>query len=156
MSNFRPKSLVYAQPIQPSMPIILLILQWRKVPHKMRWTLVSARVIMQIQLMIVLCVPPSPRLEYFRRDSLTLPPLFLRFVRNLLRLRFLLRSMIEDGGAVLRASVHALAVLGRRIVHFVEEFEEGCVLNFGGVEDYLERFGICQPFELAYGSCAGK
>ena len=93
---------------------------------------------MQIQLMIILSIPPSPRLEDFRRDSLTLPPLFLRFVRDLLRLRFLLRSMIEDRGAVLRARIHALTVLGRGIVHFVEEFEEVCVLDLGGVKDYLE------------------
>ena len=88
--------------------------------------------------MIILCVPPSPRLEDFRRDGPLLPPLFLRPLRDLLRLRFLFRSMIEDGGAVLRARIHALAVPGRGIVHFIEEFEEGRVLDFGGVEGHLE------------------
>lgn len=104
----------------------------------MRRTLVAARVVMQIQLMIILRIPPSARLEDFRRDGLTLPPLLLRSLRDLLRLRFLLRRMIEDRGAVLGTRIHALAVLGRGIVHFVEEFEEGCVLDFGGVEGYLE------------------
>ena len=146
--QFSSESLVYAQSILPSMPNTLLILQRRKIPHKMRRAFVSARVVMQIQLMIILCIPPSPCLEDFRRDSLILPPLFLRFLRDLLRLRFLLRTMIKNCGAVLRARIHALAVLGRWIMHFVEEFEEGCVLDFGRVEDYLEGFGIYKLFKL--------
>ena len=104
----------------------------------MRWTLVPARVVMQIQLMIILRIPPSSRLEDFCRDGLILPPLFLCFLRDLLRLRFLLRTVIEDRGAVLCARVHALAILGRGIVHFVKELEKGCVLDFGRVENYLE------------------
>jgi hypothetical protein len=35
--------------------------------------------------------------------------------------------MVEDCGAVLRAGVHALAVLGGGVVHLVEEGEEGFV-----------------------------
>ena len=132
-------SLVYAQPVLPgSISNVLFILQRRKLPHKMRRTLVAAWVVMQIQLMIILRVPPSARLEDLRRDGLTLPPLFLRLLRDLLRLRFLLRRMIEDRGAVLCARIHPLAVLGRGIVHFVEELEQGRVLDLGGIEDYLE------------------
>ena len=108
---------------------------------------------MQIQLMVILCIPPSARLEYLRCNSLTLPPLFLGLLCDLLRLGFLLRTMVEDSGAVLCARVHALAVLGRGIVHLVEEFEEGRVLDFGGIEGHLERFGICKLYQLAYSSC---
>ena len=98
---------------------------------------------MQIQLMIILCVPPSTRLKYLGCDGPTLPPLFLRFLCNLLRLRFLLRIVVEDGRAVLGATIHALPILGCRIMHFVEEFEECGILDFFRIEYYLERFGVC-------------
>lgn len=120
----------------------LLILQRWKIPHKMRRTLIPARIMMQIQLMIILRIPPRARLEYLRRDRPALPPLPLRPLGDLLRLRFLLGTVVEDGGAVLRAGVHALSVLGRRIVHLVEEFKEGGVLQFVRVEGYLKGFGV--------------
>ncbi len=50
--------------------------------------------------------------------------------------------MVEDGAAVLRAAVHALAVLGGGVVHLVEELEEGGVGEEGGVEGHLEGFGV--------------
>lgn len=55
--------------------------------------------------------------------------------------------MIENSTAVLRSRVGALPVLGGRVVHFVEEFEEGGVRDDGGVEGHLEGFGVCFPQE---------
>ena len=93
----------------------------------MRRTLVTAGIIMQIQLMIILRVPPLAGLEDLRRNLPLLPPLLLRLGRHALCLGLLLRRVVEDGAAVLRAGVHALAVRRRGVVHLVEEFEQGRV-----------------------------
>ena len=82
---------------------------------------------MQIQLMVILRVPPLARLEYLRRNLTLFPPLLLHLLRHALRLRLLLRRVVEDGAAVLGSRVHALAVRGGGIVHLVEEFDEGGV-----------------------------
>lgn len=100
---------------------------------------------MQIQLMIILRIPPLPGLQDLRRNRALLPPLPLHLLRHALRLRLLLRGVVEDGAAVLGAGVHALAVRGGGVVHFVEEFEEGGVGEGGGVEGHLEGFGMSCP-----------
>ena len=92
---------------------------------------------MQIQLMIILRVPPLARLQNLRRNGALFPPLLLHLPRHALRLGLLLRRVVEDGAAVLRPRVHALAVRGGGIVHLVEEFDEGGVGKGGGVEDHL-------------------
>ena len=94
--------------------------------------------------MVVLGIPPRTCLEDLSRDRSTLPPLLLCSLCDLLCLRFLLRTVIEDGRAVLRASVHALAILGCGIVHLVEELEQGGILDFLRVEDHLKGFGVCR------------
>ena len=124
------------------MSALLLILQRGEIPHIMRWTLIPARVVVQVQLMIVLRIPPSPSLENLCRNGATFPPLLLGLFGNLFCLCFLLRAVIEDCRTVLRARIHALAVLSCWIVHLVEEFEEGGILDFIRVEDDLEGFGI--------------
>ena len=98
---------------------------------------------MQVQLMILLGVPPLAGLEDLRRNGPLLPPLLLHLGRQGLRLGLLLGGMVEDGAAVLGAGVHALAVQGGGVVHFVEEFEEGGVGEGGGVEGHLEGFRVC-------------
>lgn len=120
----------------------LLVLQWWKTPDIMRRTLIATRVVMQIQLMIIFCIPPSAGLKNLGCDRPTLPPLLLRSFCYLLRLRFLLRVVVEDGRTVLSATIHALPILGRRIMHFVEEFEERGILNFFRIEYYLKRLGV--------------
>ena len=92
---------------------------------------------MQIQLMIILRIPPLTRLEDLGRNGPLLPPLLLNLLRHALRFRLLLRRVVEDGAAVLRPRVHALAVFGGGVVHLVEEFEEGGVGEGGRVEDHL-------------------
>ena len=113
----------------------------------MRRTLIATRVVMQIQLMIILGIPPSTRLKDLGCDRPALPPLLLRSLCNLLRLRFLLGVMVEDGRTVLGTTIHALPILSCRIMHFVEEFEEGGILDFFGIEDYLKRFGVYDDFD---------
>lgn len=78
-----------------------------------------------------------------RRDAPALPPLLLRAVRHIPRNLLLLGVVREDRAAVLGAGVSALAVRGRRVVHFVEELEETGVGDEGGVEGYLQGFGVC-------------
>lgn len=108
----------------------------------MTWALVSARVIVQVQLMILLCIPPLSRRQDLSHNA-ALPPLVVDLLGNLSRLLLLLGIVVEDCGAVLRAGVGPLAVGGGGVVHFVEEFEEGTVGYFLGVVDDLEGFGIC-------------
>lgn len=107
---------------QPKPPTTLL--QRRKPPHIMRRTLIPPRILIQIQLMISLGIPPLPRLQNLRRDRFPLPPLLLHLPRHLPRLPLLLGRVVEDGGPVLRARVGALPVLRRRVMHLVEECEE--------------------------------
>lgn len=95
--------------------------------------------------MIILRVPPLPGLQDFRRNRALFPPLLLHLLCHTLRLRLLLRRVVEDGAAVLGASVHTLAIRGRGVVHFVEELEEGGVGEGGGVEGHLEGFRMSSP-----------
>lgn len=119
------------------------LLQILKLPHKMRRTLIPPGIIMQIQLMIILRIPPPARLQNLRRNGpLLLPPLLLGLAGHEFGLGFLLGGVVEDGAAVLGSGVHALAVRGGGVVHFVEEFEEGGVGEGGGVEGHLEGFGV--------------
>ena len=63
--------------------------------------------------------------------------------------------MVEDGAAVLGSRVHALAVRGGGVVHGVEEGEEGAVGEGGGVEGYLEGFGVWQGSYVSTWICGG-
>lgn len=119
--------------------------QIRKLSHEMRRTLVPARVVMQIQLMIILRVPPLPCLQNLCRNRTLLPPLPLHFLRHALRHLLLLWGVVKDGAAVLGAGIHTLTVLGSGIVHLVEEFEECAVREGGGIESHLEGFGMSSP-----------
>lgn len=103
-------------------------LKIRKLSNIMRRTLIPPGILIQIQLMISLRIPPLPRRQDFCRHSPLLPPLLLDLLRNLLSLHLLLVVMVEDCGTVLRAGIHALAVLGGGVVHLVEEGEEGFVV----------------------------
>ena len=113
----------------------------------MRRTLIPPRIIPQIQLMVILRVPPLPRLQDLRRYfPLRLPPLLGHLLRHDIRLCLLLGRVREDGAAVLCARVHALAVGRGGVVHLVEELEEGGVGEGGGVEGHLEGFGVWISF----------
>jgi hypothetical protein len=104
--------------------------------------LVSSRVLLQVQLVILLRIPPLASRYNLSRDRL-LVPLFANLVRNLLGNILLLLAMREDHTAVLGADIPALAVQGRRVMHAIEELEELAVCHDGGVKGDLKGFGIC-------------
>jgi hypothetical protein len=118
-----------------------LIRQRGKTAQKVTRALISARVVVQVQLVVLLCVPPLSRRQNLGHHA-ALPPLLVDLLGDVARLLLLLGVMVEDGGAVLRACVWTLAVRGGGVVHLVEEFEEGAVRDFLRVVDDLESFGV--------------
>lgn len=66
--------------------------------------LVPARVVVQVQLVVLLRIPPLSRRDNLRHD-LALVPLLVRQLRDLLGGLALLLVVEEDGAAVLRAGV---------------------------------------------------
>jgi hypothetical protein len=104
--------------------------------------LVSARVVVQVFLVVRLGVPPLASLQHLC-GNLALVPLLVGLLCNVLGDLLLLLVVVEDATAVLRADVRALAVGGCRIVHAIEVLEQTAVGDLGRVEDDLERFGVC-------------
>lgn len=92
--------------------------------------------------MVHLRIPPLAGRQNLSHHGPLRPPLPADLRRHLARRRLLLRVVVEDGAAVLRAAVRALRVRGRRIVHAVEELEELAVRQLRGVVVHLERFGV--------------
>ena len=77
--------------------------------------------------MIILGIEPLPGRGDLGTDLPVPPPLLLHLLRNLFGDLLLLLVVPKDRAAVLRARVAALAVLGRGVVHLVEELDEGRV-----------------------------
>lgn len=105
-------------------------------------TFVTARILIQIQLMIRFGIPPLAGWYDLGSDLTILPPLLLHLLCDLLRYPLLLIIVEEDGATVLSAGIRTLPVQSGRVVHFVEEFEELTIGYLFGVKDDLERFGI--------------
>lgn len=103
--------------------------------------LVSARVVVQVLLVVALSIPPLARLQHLCGD-LALVPLLVGLLGDLLRDLLLLLVVVEDAAAVLRADVRALAVGGGRVVHAVEVLDQAAVGDLRGVVDDLERLGV--------------
>ena len=108
----------------------------------MRGTFIATRILVQIQLMIRLGIIPLLQRQHLRRHLARTPPLALHLLRHGPRNSLLLFVLVEDGAAILRACVAALAVLGRGVMHLIEEFEESAVGDFGRVKRDLEGFGV--------------
>jgi hypothetical protein len=130
-----------------------LISQWGKCPQKVARAFISTRVVVQIQLVILLGIPPLSCGQDFCNHA-ALPPLLINLLGNLSRLFFLLGVVVENRAAVLAACVWALAVGCGGVVHLVEELEEGAVGYLFGVVDYLEGFGVWWGLVLA-SCCVG-
>lgn len=92
--------------------------------QSMRRALIPTRVLKQIQLMILLRIPPLPRFLNLSNDALPprRKPLRLDPLSNATRNLSLRRRRREYRRAVLRARVPALGVERRGIVGAVEEF----------------------------------
>lgn len=93
-------------------------------------TLVARRVLVKVQLVVVLGVPPLAR-GHDLGGYLPGPaePLRVHGGRDLLRDGLLLGAVEEDAAPVLRSRVVALPVARRRVVDAVEELEELAVCD---------------------------
>lgn len=137
-----------------------ILLQGRKVPQDVTGALVSPGVVagLQVLLVVVFGIPPLAGRQNLR-DDLALPPLLVNELGHFLGDLLLLGVVVEDAGAVLRASVRTLAVQRRGVVHPVEELQEFLVRDFGRVVGYLESFGIwsgkCQHRFIERGGADG-
>lgn len=89
--------------------------------------LVASRVLVEVELVVCLSVPPLAGRQDLSNDLALLPPLLLNLLCYLTRCLLLLLVVCKDAATVLAASVRPLAVLGSRVVHAVEEFEEAAV-----------------------------
>lgn len=125
----------------PRLPKEYLMKVW-ELSQKVTGALVSTRVIIQILLMIRLGIPPLTRRQDLSDNLATLPPLLLDLLRHLARNLFLLGVVEEDAAAVLAARVGPLAVVCRRVVHFVEELEQRAVADLFWVVHHLQRLGV--------------
>lgn len=118
-------------------------LQRRELPQEMRRALISHRIDIQISLMVVLSVPPLASWHDVG-DDFVLPPLLVGLLGDLLGDGFLLRVVVEDAGAVLRAGVGTLLVEGCWVVHLVEVLEELAVGDLLWVVEDLDGLGVCR------------
>jgi hypothetical protein len=109
--------------------------------HILSRALVSSRILVQVQLVVFLGIPPLPSRHDLSRHRL-LVPLLANLIRNVLGDLLLLLAMRENRAAVLGADIRALAVHCRRVVHTVEELDKLAVAHNGGIEGDLESFGV--------------
>ena len=133
----------FSAPPAQTLPLRLLRLrQRREISQKVTRALIPIRINIQILLMIILCIPPLPRLQDLCRNLAALEPLFLHTLRHVPRNSLLLGVVVKNGATVLGADIGALTVGGCGVVHTVEKFEELAVCELVGVEYHLEGFGV--------------
>lgn len=104
--------------------------------------LVAGGVLIQVQLVVVLGVPPGPGGQDLGLDAAPVP-LGVGLGRDLARHPLLLRAVEVHRAPVLRPDVGPLPVRRRRVVHPVEELEQLPVCRLRGVEEDLQRFCVC-------------
>lgn len=90
----------------------------------MAWALVTARVDVQVLLVVGLSVPPLACGQDLGGNLSLLPPLVLDLLCDFPGNLLLLVVVGEDAAAVLRANIGTLAVFGCGIMHAVEELEQ--------------------------------
>ena len=133
----------------PPSPPPTHLLQSGELPQEMTRTLIPTRIIVQVQLMVTLGIPPLARGQNFGRDAV-IPPLLVRLLRHLLRHRLLLLAVVEDARPVLRADVGPLPVGGGRVVHAVEVLDDVAVAELRRVEDELAGFRVYSSLRSAF------
>ena len=95
--------------------------------------------------MIRFRIPPLSRRQNLGYNLAVLPPLFLHFVRHLLRNLLLLRIVVKDATPVLGAGIGALPILGGGIVHLVQKLNQRGIADLLRVEYDLQRLGVACP-----------
>lgn len=98
--------------------------------------------LLEIQLMILLCVPPFPSRQDLSMDLLSLPPLLLGPGQDVVGNRSLGIVVGKNPRAILSADISALTVQGGRVVHLEEKFDDGFIAELGGVVEQLDSFGV--------------
>jgi hypothetical protein len=98
-----------------------IIVTFGKKQNLLRRTLISTGVLVQVQLVIVLGIPPLPGGLDVRGDGLLIPFL-ANFFRHILGDLKLFIAVCEDGAAVLRSDIRALAVCRRGIMQPIKKF----------------------------------
>ncbi len=116
-------------------------IQVGELPQEMRRALIATLSIIKVLLMVVLGIPPLAS-RHKVGDNLALPPLLVGLVGDLLGDALLLVVVVEDAGAVLRAGIWALLVMGGWVVHAIEVLDEVDVRNFVGVVGELDGFCV--------------
>lgn len=119
------------------------LLQRRKVPDVVAGALVAGGVLVKVELVVVLGVPPLARGDDLSGDLAgAAVPLGVGGGRDLAGDGLLLRAVEEDAAPVLRTCVVPLPVAGRGVVDAVEELEQLAVGHLLRVEGYLRRLGV--------------
>lgn len=98
-------------------------------PQKMRGALVSMWVLDEIFLMVLFGVKPIASRDNLCDNFFSFEVQLLNLCGDLSRSLLLLWRVCKDCRAVLCASVRALAVEGRGVVHAVEELDQVGVLD---------------------------
>src|SRR5579859_1714139 len=103
---------------------------------------VAVWIALEVVLMLGLGFPEVPCRGHFRHDATRPQARGFDVGDRLLRRRPLRVAGIEDGGAVARAAIVPLPILGGRIVDLKEELEQVAVAHHLRIEDDLDRFGM--------------
>ena len=119
------------------------LLELRELAQKMAWALIAIGVVHQVQLVVLLGIPPLLGRKDLC-DDLATPPLLVRLLGDFFCKPFLLIVVVEDAAAVLRAAIGALLVWRRGVVHLVEELEDLGVGEAGRIVDQEGSFRICE------------
>lgn len=117
-SKIDPVLYIHTSPTQSS-----LLLQRLEGPQEVAGALVAPGVLAEVELVVVLGVPPGAGGDDLG-DDLALVPLLVGLPRHLFGDPLLLLVVEVDAAAVVVARVRPLPVQRRRVVHPVEELEE--------------------------------
>lgn len=120
----------------------LHLLQSGEVAQVVASALVAEGVLVKVELVVLLGVPPLASLHDLGGD-LAIVPLLVDLGGDLLSNALLLGVVVEDARAVLGAGVVALTVESGRVVHAVEELEQLLVAESVGIVDQLGGLRIC-------------
>lgn len=109
----------------------------------MAGTFITPGIVLEVQLMIILGVPPGTRRDDLCHDT-TLVPLIVGLLCDLLGNLLLLLVVEVDPTAVVGPSVWTLPVYRCRVMHPVEELEELTVRDPRGIVVDQQSLIVCR------------